>query len=42
MIGGGYKVKKKFEEAEIEITQYNITSAVTTSDLAGEEYPWIF
>ena len=38
------KVKKKFVEAEIEITQYTITSAITTSDDLGngDEYDWEF
>ena len=36
-------MKKKFIEAEIEITKYTITSAITTSDLGdGDEYDWNF
>ena len=37
-------VKKKFIEAEIEITQYTITSVITTSDDLGngDEYDWEF
>ena len=40
----GIIVKKKFIEAEIEITQYTITSAITTSDDmgTGDDYDWEF
>ena len=41
---GENSVKKKFSEAEIEITQYTITSVITTSDDLGngDEYDWEF
>ena len=41
---GVSRVKKKFIEAEIEITQYTITSAITTSDDLGngDDYDWEF
>ena len=37
-------MKKRFEEAEIEITQYTITSHITTSDDLGngDDYDWEF
>jgi hypothetical protein len=37
-------MKKKFIEAEAEITKYTITSPITTSDDfgGGEEYTWEF
>ena len=37
-------MKKKFIEAEIEITEYTITSQITTSDDLGrgDEYDWEF
>jgi hypothetical protein len=37
-------MKKKFEEAQIELTKFTITSAITTSDDLGngDEYGWEF
>ena len=37
-------MKKEFTEAEIEITKYTITSAITTSDDlgSGDDYDWEF
>lgn len=37
-------MKKEFNEAEIEITEYTITSAITTSDDLGngDDYNWEF
>ncbi len=37
-------MKKKFIEAEVEITKYTITSAITTSDDLGngDDYDWEF
>ena len=35
-------MKKKFEEAQAEITEFSITSVITTSDDLGngDEYDW--
>ena len=37
-------MKKKFEEAEFEITKYTITTQITTSDDLGngDDYDWEF
>ena len=37
-------MKKKFIEAEVEITQYTINTAITTSDDlgSGDDYDWEF
>ena len=37
-------MKKRFEEAQIEITEYTIASQITTSDDLGngDEYDWEF